>query len=294
MSMQTQAIAPGGKSPPVDRPAQVSMMQRIRSDSALMLGLLLCLVLLIAVCLGPFLDTQDPQEMTAHVLQSPSPMHWLGTDSVGRDVLARLLLGARSSLAVAIAATVAALIIGVTMGIAAAYLGGWVDWALMRIIDIVLSIPPLLLAIAVLAAIGPSTPTLLLVLVMTHLPQTVRVLRVSALQVGQRAFVDSAKISRVPAVRIMLRHVLPNVRGMVIVQASIMVAHMLLLETILSFLGLGVQPPRPSLGFMVSEGRQWMELAPWVVLSPGAVIIFSVAAFTIAGHGLDRMLSSQR
>lgn len=294
MPMPTQVSATDSNSAPVNRSAHVRTMQRIQSDSALVLGLLMCLALLIAVGLGPFLGTHDPQEMTANVLQPPSAMHWFGTDSVGRDILARLLLGARASLTVAVTATVTALIIGVTMGITAAYLGKSVDWVLMRIIDIVLSIPPLLLAIAVLAAIGPSIPTLLVVLVMTHLPQTVRVLRASALQVGQRAFVDSAKISRVHPIRIMLLHVLPNVRGMVIVQASIMVAHMLLVETILSFLGLGVQPPSPSLGFMVSEGRQWMELTPWVVLAPGSVIIFAVAAFTIAGHGLDRMLASRQ
>lgn len=146
---------------------------------------------------------------------------------------------------------------------------------------------------AVLAAIGPSVPTLVLVLVITHLPQTIRVLRASALQVQQRAFVDSARISGVGSIQVMWTHILPNVRGMVIVQASVMVAHMLLVETILSFLGLGVQPPTPSLGFMVAEGRQWMELAPWVVVAPGATIVFAVASFTIAGHGLDRVLAAK-
>lgn len=293
MSIPIRTTSAGKNLSQVNKPAMTSILHRILSDSALMLGLFLCLFILMAVCFGPFISAHDPQEMTANVLQAPSSLHWLGTDSVGRDVLARLMLGTRSSLTVAIVAMTTALIFGVSMGITAAYIGGWVDWVMMRIIDVVLSIPPLLLAIAVIAAIGPSTPTLLIVLVLTHLPQTVRVLRIAALQVSQCAFVDSAKISKVSAIRIMLLHVLPNIRGMVIVQASIMVAHMLLVETILSFLGLGVQPPSPSLGFMVSEGRQWMELSPWVVLSPGAAIVLSVAAFTIAGHGLDRMLSTK-
>jgi len=271
---------------------RLASLRRLSSAPSLTLGLSMCGMLLLAILLGPFVVAHDPQAMTADVLQAPSEAHVLGTDSVGRDVLSRLLLGARASLAVAVVATTVALVIGVAMGLASAYLGGVVDWLLMRFIDIVLSVPPLLVAIAVLAAIGPSIPTLLLVLIVTHLPQTVRLLRSAALQVRQRAFVDSARISRIGRIRIMWSHILPNVRGIVIVQASIMVAHMLLVETILSFLGLGVQPPNPSLGFMVSEGRQWMELAPWVVLAPGSLIVFAVAAFTIAGHGLDRVLAS--
>jgi peptide/nickel transport system permease protein len=293
MATPIPALDAGGFSATQRRVRRFALARRVASDPALLLGLSMCALLLVAVVLGPFAGTHDSQAMTPNVLQPPSDAHVLGTDSVGRDVLARLLLGARASLAVAAVATTIALAIGVAMGLASAYLGGAVDWMLMRFIDIVLSVPPLLVAIAVLAAIGPSIPTLLLVLVVTHLPQTVRLLRSAALQVRQRAFVDSARISRIGRVRIMWSHILPNVRGIVIVQASIMVAHMLLVETILSFLGLGVQPPNPSLGFMVSEGRQWMELAPWVVLAPGSLIVFAVAAFTIAGHGLDRMLASR-
>lgn len=270
-----------------------ALLRRIAREPSLLAGLVMCLILVVAVVAGPAIVTHDAQAMSADVLQPPSDAHLLGTDSVGRDVLARLLLGARSSLLVAVAATAIALVLGVAMGVAAAYLGGVVDWILMRITDVILSVPPLLLAIAVLAAIGPSIPTLLLVLVMAHVPQTVRVVRSAALQIRQRAYVDSARISRVDSLRIMTSHVLPNVRGIVIVQGAIMIAHMLLVETVLSFLGLGVQPPSPSLGFMVSEARQWMELAPWVVIAPGAVIVFAVAAFTIAGHGLDRMLASR-
>jgi peptide/nickel transport system permease protein len=272
----------------------VATRSLIVSDTTLLAGVLFCTLVFLFIACGNLLFVHDPQASGEAVLDAPSAAHWFGTDSVGRDVAARLVLGARSSVFVAVTATVVTLTLGTLIAVASAYLGGVTDWVSMRIIDILLSIPPLLTAIAVLAAVGPSIPTLLSVLVITYTPQTVRLIRSAALQICERGYIDSARISRVGALRIMVRHIIPNVRGVLIVQATITVAHMLLVETVLSFLGMGVQPPTPSLGFMVAEGRQWMELAPWVVVAPGCVIVFVVVAFTILGQGLDSALARRR
>ena len=262
-----------------------------RLDASLLTGIAMFLAMALLVLAGNLVVGLDPQKTSPDVLIPPSAAHWLGTDSVGRDVAARLVLGARSSLTVAVLAMAATMLLGILLGVSSGFLGGATDWIIMRVVDIFLSVPPLLMAITILAAIGPSITTLITVLIVTYTPQVIRVVRASAMQVGNRPFVESARVSGVPAPVTMAKHILPNVRGTLIVQATITVAHMLLIETALSFLGMGVQPPAPSLGFMVSEGRQWMEIAPWTVLAPGAVIVFVVGAFTFLGHGLDASLA---
>ncbi|MBM3517698.1 MAG: ABC transporter permease [Alphaproteobacteria bacterium] len=263
------------------------------SDASLVIGIAACIAIGLFSLGGGWLVGLDPQKTGPDVLAAPSAVHLLGTDSVGRDVLARLVLGARSSLFVAVVATIVTMVLGIAVGMAAGFFGRATDWLTMRAVDILLSIPPLLVAITILAAVGPSVLTLIIVLIVTYVPQVVRLVRASTLQATTRPFVDSARISGVNRLRIMWRHVLPNMRGVLIVQATITVAHMLLVETVLSFLGLGVPPPAPSLGFMVSEGRQWMEIAPWTVLAPGGTIVLIVAAFTFLGHGLDSALAKR-
>jgi peptide/nickel transport system permease protein len=265
----------------------------LSADTALVIGICMFAAMAAFVGVGDLVIGLDPQRTSPNVLSPPSALNWLGTDSVGRDVAARLVLGARASLTVAIGAMAATMAIGILLGVSAGFLGGATDWVIMRLVDIFLSIPPLLMAITILAATGPSIPTLITVLIVTYAPQVTRVVRAATLQVGNRPFVESARISGVHAAIMMLKHVLPNVRGTLIVQATITVAHMLLIETVLSFLGMGVQPPAPSLGFMVSEGRQWMEIASWTVLAPGFIIVFVVAAFTFLGQGLDSTLAKR-
>ncbi len=270
-----------------------NVLRLFASDVSLMIGGITCLILLFTITIAPLLIPHDPQATTADVLMPPSAQHLLGTDSVGRDQMARLVLAARSSIFIAVAATFLTMLIGTAIGMTAGFFRGYVDWIGMRIVDVLLSLPPLLVSITVLAALGPSIPALLTVLTVTYFPQTVRLVRASTLQISRREYVDSARISGVSAFRNIVVHILPNVRGILIVQATVTVAQLMLIETILSFLGLGVQPPTPNLGFMVSEGRQWMEFAPWVVLAPGLAIVFTVAAFTFLGHGLDRALTNR-
>jgi peptide/nickel transport system permease protein len=268
-------------------------LRGVGSDKTLQLGAVMCAAVLILISIGPMLYGQDAQELGPDVLMSPSAAHLLGTDSVGRDVLARLMLGTRSSLFVAVVATLFSMVLGTALGVAAGYLGRATDWTIMRVVDVLFSIPPLLKAITILAAIGPSIPTLIAVLILTYTPQTVRVVRASTLQMRDRGFIESARISGVRAPAIMTFHIVPNIRSVLVAKTTITLAHVLMVETILSFLGMGVQPPTPSLGFMVAEGRQWMELAPWVVVAPGLVIVFVVTAFTILGHGLDKGLANR-
>jgi len=275
------------------RTGETGLLDFLKSDVSLVIGIMMSVAMLAFVLFGGWVVGLDPQKTSPDVLEAPSAMHLLGTDSIGRDVLARLVLGARSSLFVAVLATAITMVLGIAVGVTAGFFGRLTDWVAMRIVDIFLSIPPLLVAITILAAIGPSIPTLVAVLIVTYAPQVVRVVRASTLQTGNRPFVDSARISGVNPFKIMWVHILPNVRGTLIVQATITVAHMLLVETVLSFLGMGVQPPAPSLGFMVSEGRQWMEIAPWTVLAPGSVIVLAVAAFTFLGQGLDAALAKR-
>ena len=265
-----------------------------RFDLSLALGIAMCALILVVTLLAPILPLADPLAVSGNVLADPSAQHLLGTDSLGRDTLSRVILGARSSLSIALTATAITRLLGTAIGVGAGYLGGRVDWIAMRIVDVMLSLPPLLVAIAVLAAVGAGLYTLLVVLVATYTPQVIRVIRSSALQAREKAYVESAQISGIGAPTIMLRHIVPNIRSILVIQASITVAHMLLVETALSFLGLGMPPPYPNLGFMLAEGRQWMELVPMAVIAPGMVVVFTVAAFTLLGQGFDRVLAERK
>ena len=263
----------------------------VMSEPALRIGICMAIFLVLFVVLTPFLVRHDPFTTTPDILMPPSWEHLIGTDSVGRDLLARLVPATRSSVLIALAATCMTMLIGTAVGVCAGYWGSWIDWLQTRVVDILLSIPPLLLTITVIAALGPSVTSLIIVLTLAYVPQTVRLMRAAAAQVVQREYVSSARISGVGAFRTIIVHIIPNIRAVLIVQATVMVAQIMLIETVLSFLGFGIQPPTPSLGYMVAEGRQWMEFASWVVLAPGVAIAFAVATFTFIGHGLDQVLS---
>ena len=271
-------------------------MRLIGSDGQLVAGVVLLLILILASLVAPaiFGLTQKAQAVTPHVLAAPSGAHWLGTDSVGRDILARTMVGIRSSLLVALVATFIIMVLGSALGILSGYRGGKADWLFMRFADILLGIPSLLLGIALLSALSPSVKSLILVLVVGYLPLALRVVRAAALETRHREYITSAQISGVAPARIMTRHVFPNIRSTIFAQASITVAHMLLIAASLSFLGLGLQPPTPDLGYMVSESQQWMQQAPWTALAPGTAILVCVMCFTLLGTGLDNALAKRQ
>lgn len=257
-------------------------------------GMVILLFLVLLCTVGAVLYGVNPQQISRNTLRPPSMDHPLGTDVLGRDLLARIMVGMRYSLAVAFFATLAATAIGVLIGMVIGYIGGITDWLGMRAVDVLLAIPALLIAVALLAALGPGLVTLTIVLVGAYLPQTIRVVRASTMQVRSRDFVNSARLSGLGVPTILLRHILPNIRATVIVQASVTSAYVLLIEAALSFLGLGLQPPTPSLGFMITEGRPRLQTAPMPVFAPGTVILIAVSSFMLLGQGLDRKLVRDR
>jgi len=268
-------------------------LQVLRSDRGLLVGVVLFVAIVLLALLGPLVVRTDPFQTSAEVLLGPSWDHLLGTDSVGRDLLARVIGGLRYSLQVVILATAGTALIGISLGLLAGYLGGRTDWIAMRVTDVLLAIPSLMVAIAAIASFGAGLRVLVLVLVVTFVSLALRVARAAAMQLRERDYVLSARLSKVGTARILWIHVFPNSRATLLVQTTLTAALVLLIETSLSFLGLGAQSPAPSLGGMIADGRTWMEVSPHVILVPTAVVIALISSITAIGNGLDRVLARQ-
>jgi peptide/nickel transport system permease protein len=219
-------------------------------------------------------------------LAPPSPAHPFGTDSLGRDVLARTVYGAKVSVQVALTAVVVAAAVGSPLGIVAGYAGGTVETVLMRLVDVLLGFPALVLAIGLVAALGFSLTNVIIALGVVYVPQFARIARSSALSVSEEAYVDAARVLGYSRTHIVLREVLPNSLSPLLVQASLLMAFAIIAEASLSFLGLGVQPPTPTWGVMVSSGSGYLTSAPWISLFPGGAIFLTVLGFNLVGDGL--------
>jgi peptide/nickel transport system permease protein len=255
------------------------------------------LVVILLVTLGATgADALSPFNPTTQALrdrlQPPALLgpHVFGTDSLGRDVLSRTIYGARVSLTVGIAAAALAGSLGVLLGLLAGYLGGWSDALVSRLADIQQAIPFLILAIAVAVIVGPSLTNVVLVLAVTTWVSYFRVVRAEVLSVRESLLVDAARVLGASTARIVLRHVLPNVSGSVIVIGSLMVANMIIFEASLSFLGLGVPPPTPTWGRMVFDGVQYVDSAWWLSFFPGLAIVLTVLAINLIGYWLRDLL----
>jgi len=240
---------------------------------------------------GPWLAPLHPEEISLRDnLLPPGPGHPFGTDYYGRDVFSRVLAGARVSLAISLAAQAVALIIGVTLGALAGYWGGWVDAAVMRLVDVVMAFPDLLLAIGIAASLGPGIPSVLLALGIVGWPGVCRLVRAEVMSLKERDFIDAARVIGAGHGRILARHVLPNVMAPILVSTSLGLGSRILQEASLSFLGLGVQPPRASWGSMVYLGLRWLSRAPWLVIFPGLAVAVAVMGFNLLGDGLRDLL----
>lgn len=245
------------------------------------------LVLLLALAtLVPFFVPYGPTDMVSMSLQPPSAMNLLGTDMLGRDVLTRTLYATRTSLVVAILATLLSLVVGAAWGITAGYNVGATDTLLMRVQDVLQAFPPLLLAVALVAMLGTSTGNLILTMGILFIPQFARVARSATLAIRKRQFVLAAEVLGVSSFRTMLTHVLPNISTPLIIETTSAITAALLTESALSFLGMGIQPPLPTWGGMIAESTSVMTRAPWLVLAPGAAIMLVVLAFLLLGDGL--------
>jgi peptide/nickel transport system permease protein len=265
----------------------VKTLKLLLKNFAFTAGLLLTLLLVIGALAAPWLAPHDPNEQdTARRLEQPSNAHPLGLDDLGRDVLSRIVYGARVSLRVGFSVVVLASLIGVTLGAISGYFGGAIDVLVMRLCDILLAFPGILLAIALVAVLGPSLNNVILALATIGWVGYARLVRGQVLKVREMEYVVAAKALGAKSPRVILQHVLPNVINPVIVMATLGLAGAILAEASLSFLGLGVQPPTPSWGAMLTSGRRYLGLANHLAIFPGAAIMLAVMGLNFLGDGL--------
>lgn len=260
---------------------------RMLRNFAFSAGLLLTVLLVIAALAAPLLAPHDPNfQDTSRRLEAPSDEHLLGLDDLGRDVLSRIVYGARVSLRVGFSVVIIASLIGITLGAIAGYFGGLADMLVMRLCDILLAFPGILLAIALVAVLGPSLNNVVLALATIGWVGYARLVRGQVLKVREMEYVTAAKALGAKSPRVIVLHVLPNVINPVIVMATLGLAGAILAEAALSFLGLGVQPPTPSWGAMLTAGRRYLGLANHLAIFPGAAIMLAVMGLNFLGDGL--------
>lgn len=262
---------------------------RLKKSKLAMFGLYVLLALIILAILADVIydyDTDVIEPNYSIVLQEPSSEHWFGTDNLGRDVFARVIYGSRISLKVSIMSIVISLIIGGGFGAVAGYYGGRVDDILMRIMDVFLAIPNMLMAIAVVASLGPSMFNLMLAIAISNIPRFARIVRASILGVKDEEFVEAARACGATNTRIIIREVLPNCMAPIIVQGSIAIASSILIIASLSFVGLGVTPPTPEWGSMLSEGRTYIRDSNYLTIFPGLAIAITSLSINLLGDGL--------
>lgn len=270
-------------------PAAPRRRSKRASNNAVITGAVILAVLALVAIFAPLLAPHDPETVIAdQVLGAPSLDHPFGSDALGRDVLSRVMYGLRVSLLVSLAAVLVSTVVAVPLGLLAGYFGGLVDTAISRVLDMVLVLPALLLAITFIAILGPGSAVAALAIAVIYLPILARVMRSSTLVVTRNDYVLGARARGAGHLRVLVGHVAPNALGPVIVQASVLSAFALQLEAALSFLGLGTQPPTPSLGGMLADGRDVLNQAPWVEIFPGLTIVIAVLSFTLLGEGLRR------
>ncbi len=262
-----------------------------RRNWPLWIGTSLLVVYIAVACFGPLVAPHDPnaQDLLG-VLEAPSPAHLLGTDQIGRDLFARLIVGARFTLSAALLAVAIAAAIGVTLGLVAGYSGGRVDALITGVIDLLLTIPSLILAIAIASVIGAGMTGLVVATTASFVPRLARLIRGRVLEIREEDYIQAAITSGTRRSRILRRHILPNALTIVIIETSLLAGQAVLVGAALGFLGLGVQPPAPEWGTMLGAGREFIEVAPHLVLAPGLAISLLVFAFNLFGDGLrDRL-----
>ena len=290
---------------PAPFPAEVAKIPRgaalrrgLRANPLLVVGAVasacIVVVALLAPLLAPFPGDAGTATHPFAVLHPPSAQHWFGTDNVGRDILSRVLYGARISPLIAFIVLLIAGAIGIPLGLAAGYFGGWLDEVIMRVTDIFLAFPPLLLALAFAAVLPATLTTVIIAIAISWWPWYVRLIRGQAASVAGRPYIEACRALGIPRRRIILRHILPNSITPLIVQMSLDVGGVILTASALSFLGLGPQDPIPDWGLMVSEGQAYFPTAWWVVTFPGIAILLTAFAFNLLGDGLRDLLDPKR
>ncbi|MFW6116584.1 MAG: ABC transporter permease [bacterium] len=253
----------------------------------MIIGLVILGVLVVVASSAPHLATDDPLEQDlAHRLAPPSADHWFGTDRLGRDIYSRLLHGARVSLITATLVVVFSVSLGVVLGLVSGFYGGGVDFFAQRVIDVIMAFPGLLLAIAIMAFLGQGVLNVVLAMSIVNLAKVTRVARAVALQVRQEEYVDAARAVGARDSRILSRHIFPGMLGPIIVRATFTLVYAIRTEATLSFIGLGVPPPHPSWGGLLSAGRAYVQIAPWITVAPGVAIALTILSLTLIGDWL--------
>jgi len=288
--IQTPAITPPR--------AGVALRRGLAGNPLLTVGGALVLLIVLVAIFAPLIAPVPGDAGTAthpfEVLKAPSASHWFGTDQVGRDIFSRVLFGARVSPVIAIIVLAIACLIGIPLGVAAGFLGGWVDEVIMRVTDVFLAFPPLLLALALAAVLPASLTSLTIAIAAVWWPWYVRLIRGQAASVAGRPYVEACRALGISRLRIIFRHILPNSITPVLVQVSLDVGGVILTASALSFLGLGAQDPVPDWGLMVAEGQSYFTPDWWLVTFPGLAILLTAFAFNLLGDGLRDLLDPKR
>lgn len=268
---------------------------KFRRNRSAMLGAAIVLAFVALAVLASVLANYDPLKVNfLAVRKPPSHMYWLGTDELGRDIYSRMLFGARASLMVGLVSVLIAMAAGVPFGLMAGYFEGWIDGAISRVTEALLAIPFLILAIALAAFLGPSLVNAMIAIGVSAAPKFTRLTRGQVLAVKNEDYVQGARALGASDLRIIVRHILPNVMPPLIVQATITIATSIIAEASLSFLGLGLQPPSPSWGSMLNTAKNFMNQAPWMSVFPGAAIFLAVLGFNLLGDGLRDALDPRQ
>ena len=267
------------------------MLQRIVENRAMLAGCLIIFLFVFTAIFTSWLSPFDPFAQSIRLrLRPPGDPHWLGTDGYGRDILSRIIWGSRISLTVGVVAVAIGATLGILVGLVAGFFGGAVDNLLMRIIDILLVLPTILLALVIVAMLGAGVFNLMIAVGIANAPRFARVIRAEVLAVKQMVFVNAASALGASSIRLMARHILPNILASILVLSTLRIAQAITTEASLSFLGLGVPPPTPTWGSMIADGRIYLRTSPWVAIIPGIMIMLIVMAFNLFGDGLRDLL----
>jgi len=287
----TPDARPAQEEAPARRARGATPLTWARANLVTVAGVGVLAVFLLAALLGPALAVHPPDTMyPTAVLQPPGGAFPLGTDEVGRDLLSRILSGMRVSLAVGLSSIGVSLVAGGTLGLLGGYFGGLLDTLTMRLMDVLVAFPALLLAIALMTMLGSSLANVALAIAIIYVPIFARIMRSSVLSVREEQYVDAVRASGAGHIRTMVRHIVPNSLSATIILASLAISDAILIEAALSYLGLGVTPPTPSLGALLTEGQGFMTTQPWMVIFPGLALTLGVLGFNLTGDGIRDLL----
>ncbi len=271
-----------------------SYLLRLRRKPLGFIGLLIILFWIVISIFAPYITPYGPTDFSTDKFFGPSLRHPFGTDRWGRDVFSRVIIGSRTAFSLALSATLLGLVGGTALGLSAAYFGGWVEEVLGRTMDILMSFPALLIAMFVLGVLGPGTINVIVVIGIAHIPRIGRVARSASLQVKNQEFVEAARVRGESNLYIMVAEILPNILDTLGVEAAIRFAYSIFLSASLGFLGLGVQPPTPDWGLMISKSRSYLQVAPWLAIFPALAIASMVLGANFLAEGLEEVTGGEQ